>query len=326
MTKVLTKNQVQSIQEFNQNVENFRNSMEPIIREKNAKMVYNTDQMGVNLELLPKRTLDIRGSHQILSNVQQEKSLTHSYSMQFLISIDGELIEPSLIISKEDHGRFGPGVLSTMFRSNELFQCASNSGKLNKGIMAEWFKTVFFSKTHSGSVLVLDSLSMHRDDNTINKVKPQGFQYTKITIPPGLTGQVQPLDVGFNRSYKASIRRLSLDINRNRPNVKLDLRDTFFKLNAFLCFQFRSARFRDFIKHAWKKSGLWLQNINEFEYDHYPDPIHFCFDKHTLQTCKCSYCQNSCVVKCAWCKRLLCFNHYFFPQENKIHYCNEYVE
>lgn len=326
MTKVLTKKQVQSIPEFNQNVINFRNSMKPIIREIDSKMIYNTDQMGINLELLSKRTLDIRGSRQILTNVQQEKSLTHSYTIQFLISLDGELVGPSLIILQEEHGVLGPGVSATMFKSVELFVRATGSGKLKKEIMKEWFQHVFFSKTQSGSVLVLDSLSMQRDDVTINSVKPRNFQYTKITIPPGMTGQVQPLDVGFNRTYKAVLRRLSEDINQNRPDIELHLRDTRLKLNAFLCFQFRSKRFHDFIKHAWKASGIWLEDVHAFEYVYFPDPLHFCFDKHTLLTCNCSYCHKSCVVKCSWCKRLLCFDHYFYPFQKKIHHCNEYVE
>lgn len=79
-TKVLIHKQVRNLPNFNSSVEKFRDQIKSRIRSINAIKIFNTDQMGVNIELLSKRTLEVCGSKQVVSTVEN--------SMKILYSID----------------------------------------------------------------------------------------------------------------------------------------------------------------------------------------------------------------------------------------------
>lgn len=283
----------------------------------------NTDQSGFTLELLSHRTLETCGTQQVYSNMQSKSANTHSYTAQFLITASGELKAPLFLILPEKGGNFGPRVASTMFRHPELHVVSSTSGKITKPLLKDWFKNVFFPNVPSDSVLLLDSLTTYKDRAEIDAEKPHDKNYSTITIPGGLTGQTQPLDVYFNRPYKAFLRRISDFINYYcETTIKLHLRDTILKLQTLTHNQFRSPRFKGFIKHAWEKSGLIAENELSNNSYRFEDPNDFCFSSDCILRQSCSSCDNSqCFIRCAWCKAILCFKDFYF----EFHFCENFI-
>lgn len=265
----------------------------------------------------------------MFSTIRSKASGTHSYTVQFLISASGELKAPLFIIMPETGGQFGVRVAQTMFRHHEIYTVASTSGKITKELMKKWFLDVYFPNVGDDSILLLDSLTTYRDRAQIDIEKPAGKEYAVITIPGGLTGDTQPLDVYFNRPYKAYMRRISDHISFNEENaIKLNTRDVIFKLHTIIHNQFRSPRFRNFLKHSWVMSGLFDSYVDDDDVEYWADPNGFCFDPMEILSTPCLICDAiPCFIRCAWCKKCFCFTHFYMGQMNdEFHYCNDYVE
>jgi hypothetical protein len=119
--------------------------------------------------------------------------------------------------------------------------------------------------------------------------------------------------------------------------IKLHLCDSILKLQAIVYNQFRSPRFKNFIIHAWQKSGL-LSRIDQEDSRsddddddtsvlYFDDPKSFCFDAHCILNNHCASCAvKPCFIRCAWCKLYYCFNHLFFEGHDGFHFCEEFIE
>lgn len=163
-------------------------------------------------------------------------------------------------------------------------------------MLEDWFKKIYFPNSGNDSILLLDSLTTYKDRVEIDKSKPNNQKYQVITIPGGITGYVQPLDVLFNRTYKTFVRRLSDHINFYHEEIKLHQRDTNIRLQTIVHHQFRSPRFNQFIRHSWIKSGL-TDNLNRDQHEDddssvlwFDDPNGFCFDALKILNNKCVFC------------------------------------
>jgi hypothetical protein len=53
-------------------------------------------------------------------------------------------------------------------------------------------------------ILFLDSFSVHLKGSNVRKI--QDLRVQVEFIPPGCTGLLQPVDVGFNKAFKAKMR------------------------------------------------------------------------------------------------------------------------
>ena len=51
-------------------------------------------------------------------------------------------------------------------------------------------------------ILFLDSFTVHKMGSVVNAIQALGVEVD--FIPPGCTGMVQPVDVGYNKPFKAS--------------------------------------------------------------------------------------------------------------------------
>jgi hypothetical protein len=58
-------------------------------------------------------------------------------------------------------------------------------------------------------LLFLDSFAVHMMGSVINKIQKLGIEVD--FIPPGCTGLVQPVDVGYNKSFKAKVKDQYMD-------------------------------------------------------------------------------------------------------------------
>lgn len=144
ITKLVSRSDIRNMAQVNTSAADFIEEFPNFIELMPPETVFNTDQSGFNIELLSGRTLENRGPNIIEARVKQQHSVSHSYTIQPLISASGELIAPLFIVLQETNGQFGPFVQQRMFRHKEIFAVASSSGKVTKPIMKRWFLEVYF--------------------------------------------------------------------------------------------------------------------------------------------------------------------------------------
>lgn len=335
VTKVLAKKDATPAaqQQVEQTIIQFRNDFREATNGIDLAKIFNTDQSGFSPEHLSGRTLEIRGTKKVFSTIRSSHSASHQYTVQFMISAAGELVKPLFIILREINGVFGERVINTMFRHEEVYMQPSTNGKITKEILRLWFRDLYFPNTGDESVLLLDSLTTYRDRAAINREKPENQQYTVIIIPGGLTSYTQPLDVFFNRQYKAFFLIISDHIHTHHEEIKLNVRDTIIKMHVLTHNQFRSPLFQRFRQYSWKKAGL-IGNIDEIgdaddenEDAWFFDPNEFCFDDMSLLQNPCSSCNvQPSFIRCAWCKQYLCFIHFYGENNENLHYCEDFQE
>ena len=179
---------------------------------------------------------------------------------------------------------------------------------MTKALIKTWLKDVYFPSVDKESHLVVDALTQYCDHNNVNEAVPEGATFELKKIPAGATGKVQPLDVGFFRSWKQFVRRIS-DRALMEGKINLFQRDNIIKLQSLVHFQFSAPQYSNMIRYAWYKSGLVQTRPPQFE-----TPLQFCF---SLDIEHCKNCTRFRFVKCSWCHDFLCFDHFF----NEYHIC-----
>lgn len=165
--------------------------------------VINIDQMGINLEVVSGRTLEVQGEGAVIKAIQAPNALQHSCTIMPAITAAGKLTSPLYVCMKEanaeaEQGRFGTSVTQTMFRHPNIHVVANKSAIMNKQRTMEYFRDVLFPNAPDNFLLLCDSTNLFKDDEMINSVKPPSTTFVKKVIPPKTTGLIQPLDLFFN--------------------------------------------------------------------------------------------------------------------------------
>lgn len=307
----------------------FIEKIKPLYAKNPAKML-NSDQCGFNIELYPERTLEVKGTRHIEGLVEAKKSLTHSYTLMPMISGDGRLLKPTLIVHQTPNasttGNFGPRVLKSMFTHESILIKTTTSGKVDKNILQQWATDVLFKAPGTNnSTLLLDAYTGHRDKNNLDTNKPKNFNYSIEYIPENTTSKCQPLDKEPNRTLKQMMRTMSeafLVVDaRITTRIRLSTRDAIDMLQVLILNQIDSPRFQTWIVHAWKSCGYTSKQMS------YISPNKYCLDIEVTRQ-KCALCEpssfRSAFIRCGWCTLCICEYHFFF--HGQIHYCSKYVK
>lgn len=114
--------------------------------------VYNTDQSGFNLEMHAERTLAFVRTLKVESLAQSINSLTHSYTIQPIITASGLLKSPLLIVTQEKGGCFGPIFEKTLYKAENIVTFASQSGKLSSKLAVQWFQDIFLIRALANDI------------------------------------------------------------------------------------------------------------------------------------------------------------------------------
>ena len=102
-------------------------------------------------------------------------------------------------------------------------------------------------------------------------------------------------------------------------DVKIFHRDSVIKLMSLVHKQFGSPRFRPMWIYAWHKAGYLDERPVEFL-----NPVQYCFSDRSGAD-SCCFCRQPEFVKCGWCTRLLCFDHFWGGSDDFGHLCSELV-
>jgi len=157
INKFITQKSVLGQVKLKEQATEFVDDISRLISEVGECNIFNTDQSGFNLEMHTGRTLSFKGELKIEALAQSLNLMTHSYTIQPLISANGTLLSPLLIVLQEKDGIFGPKIKKNLFTPENVHVLASKSGKLTSNLVQEWFKEVFLPSTNNKSILLLDS-------------------------------------------------------------------------------------------------------------------------------------------------------------------------
>ena len=275
--------------------------------------VWNTDQSGFNYELVSGRTLSDRGEKETFAMVQNINSLTHSYTIQELISNDGHLAPKLFICFQEASGEFGPRVNERVRASqpNNIVVTCTTSGKLTKSALGFWVSNCLDPIVSENTLLLQDSWTTQKDREVFDQNLRQPTLLTIETIPPKVTKYIQPLDVYFFRQYKLMVRRFQDDIRSFSSEdaiSKLNDRVFIMRMHSFVYNQLSSPRFHNMLLHAWKALGYSID-------DHIPSfknvlQVNF---KDNFENCKYPECTSAGFINCSYCDKAICSQHCLDP-------------
>ena len=154
--------------------------------------IFNSDQSGFNLETYVGRMLTLKSSSKIERLAQSLNSSAHSYTIQSIVSVDGDLKSPLLIVLQEAGGKFRPIVEKTLYKADNIVTFASKSGKLTSDLVIKWFTDVFLPNTGKESVLCLDGLDKLKKFDDVDKANKN---VKILMILAETTSSIQSLDV-----------------------------------------------------------------------------------------------------------------------------------
>lgn len=166
------------------------------------------------------------------------------------------------------------------------------------------------------SLLLIDSWTGHCPE-VVDYERPLNKDIKVMIIPKGTTGRIQPLDVFGFRIWKNFVRHFSDSIVLMNYDMNLHLRNNIIKLQSLTHNQLASPRYVNLFKYSWFKSGYIKEKPDDFE-----NPVSFAFGEACKSHCEISGCNNIAIIRCSWCKKSLCFKHYF----DDYHYCSTYNE
>lgn len=137
-----------------------------------------------------------------------------------------------------------------------------------------------------------------------------------LQIPPGTTGEVQPLDVGFLRQYKILLKRIEeaalMDprVQEQRRNEPEHRRYHVLNINSLVWNQLGAPVYRDMNRYAWRKTDSRYRET-ELELGSPPptvNNVNFRFGNGLM--CEVANCNHTAIVRCSHCGKLLCAKHF----------------
>lgn len=184
-----------------------------ILKKYASSDIYNADETGLFYELLPTKTLDMKG--QLCSGGKHSKKRA---TLLLCTNMDGSDKRCPLVIGKSARPRCFKGG-----KSLPVKYIANNKSWMTRAIFCDWIKAFDRDmKAQNRKVcLLIDNCSAHNIENLeLENVEVRFF-------PPNCTALIQPLDQGIIRSVKSAyrqrlIQRLLLNIDTGRP-TKVDL-------------------------------------------------------------------------------------------------------
>lgn len=135
INKFVTRKTIENKKKLEQEAKTFVEKIKSDISLVGVENVLNSNQSGFNLEMHTGRTLSFTGQATVEALTQSVNSMTHSYTIQPLISANGVLFSPLLIVLQEKDGKFGAIVKKNLFEPANVHVLASNSGKLTNNLV-----------------------------------------------------------------------------------------------------------------------------------------------------------------------------------------------
>lgn len=326
ITRLVSKREVKSDEEIAVAAKNFQNEIQQLIPKFDPKYIFNTDQCGFQYELLSQRTLTFKGAKSVFGFSQSPTNLaTHSYTVQYVINFEGEVLGNVFLCLQEKSGKLGPRVKQDVERflpPNVTLTC-STSGKMSTSLTEYFLEKQVVPNVNDKFLWIVDSWTGHTNMQTYEKVFGHSGRPRCVVkiIPEKCTPLAQPLDTTFHRQLKYLAREVlaGLEVHVANPQVNPDdnwtTRKGVIKLQSLLHHQMSAPIFKPMIKYSWYSAGLTnnkvaFQNVKE---------VCFTFNSSDSLHCQLPGCRNDRFLKCARCRKLVCLHHFWI--ENHFYTC-----
>ena len=257
--------------------------------------------MGLELELHSNRTLSYKGEKMTITSERSINATTHSYSVQQTISFGGHLIGLVFVYLKEVKGRMSDNIKAHLFKPDNVVCTRSASGKVTTSLVEYWKDHVLqpLLSKNSKYLLLSDSWSTQEAESLDKNLQT----VERLEIPRKTTSLIQPLDVYFNRQWKAIARNAYDRVRLDELSINISERNNIIRLQSLIRNQMRSPIFVPMIKFAWYPSIYTKQNPSPFQ-----NVKEACFS-FISDSCSEQSCDQSPFITCSWCEKDLCFDH-----------------
>ncbi|PIC32824.1 hypothetical protein B9Z55_013019 [Caenorhabditis nigoni] len=279
-----------------QSIIDFKNNVVPRIRNQYAPdHIFNVDQTGIVLEETTKRTLAKRGTDKVFRVCQRDNPTRHSMTFNPCISADGKLTGKLFVTLYEPKPPRSFRQMVAPF--TDLHVTHSTSGIMTTRLAEEWMEKCLLPSIPDRSVLLLDSWHGFDKMKVLRAVARKNLEI--VTFPPRTTGQLQPLDLFFNRQLKCFLRKLQDEIRLKHNDFTISVRNNLLKVARFTQNQFQAPRFAPMIQRGFYELGIVTTRPT------FDTPAEFCFDPEVGKE-KCKTCTNLSFFKCAHCEETYC--------------------
>ena len=297
-----------------------------LLPQFDSDQVYNFDQSGFQREIHRQVTLAICGTKGIDAVVDNLNAMSHSYTIMPLLVLSGRLGPKLYICLQEVSGHFPKTkvteINTLVQKLGNVFVTCSTSGKMGTKDLHVYLENCFWPFAGNRSLLNVDSWTPFKKAQ--NFKPPKGCNKTVVVenIPPKTTYDRQPLDRQFFRTYKSSIKQIyDYSLRDKCFKSKLHHRDTIIKIHSFVYHQYSSPRFSSWLQRAWHVCGFAIDEPSDIF-----NPHQYLFEFKRFLKCDSNNCNNSFFVRCTWCQRVFCFDHFYNDPNFHFSLCINFVE
>lgn len=163
-----------------------------------SKCIVNMDEVPMCFDSPASRTVDEIGVSSVgITSTGHDKS---GFTVVLACTASGHKLTPMVIFKRKT-------IPKESFPKGIVVHC-NEKGWMNTTVMEVWGEQCFSTRPNSiferKSLLILDSMASHKDENAKKWFKSNGTELA--VIPGGLTSKLQPLDISVNRSFKSLVR------------------------------------------------------------------------------------------------------------------------
>lgn len=317
ITRLVSKREVCSEEEILEAATKFQQKIRDLIPKFDQTHVLNTDQTGFQYEITSQRTLTPRGEKIIYGYAQSPKNLaTHSYTVQYVINLAGQIVGKVFVCLQEESGRFGIRVkreVESYCPCNVELTC-STSGKMTTSLNEYLIEKLLIPNIKGPFLHIVDAWAGHKNPDSYAKYFGGSTGRPEIdlqVIPDKCTPTCQPCDATFYRQLKylsseiTSGLRLHLGVPEVHKEDSWNTRKGQIKLQSLYHFQLSAPIFQPMLKYAWYACKLTFEKT-KFEN---VKQVCFIFSESDSQKCEIGDCSKVRFIKCAWCRKCLCAHH-----------------
>ncbi len=175
---------------------------------RSQDFLMNMDQTNNYLCVSPKSTVNVCGSQ--IVNMHKGADDSHCCTIAFTVTASGKILPP-FVVYKGTRGGGGIHRQDLPKHPQGIVYTVQKKAWFNEEVMLEWVDTVlapYAAKVPIGiiPILFLDSFKVHMLGTVADAIHKLGVEIK--FIPPGCTGLIQLINVGFTKPYKANYTKL----------------------------------------------------------------------------------------------------------------------
>ncbi|CAF1441769.1 unnamed protein product [Didymodactylos carnosus] len=276
VTKLITQREVVDADTINDSANDFVNKIKKLLPHYRGRNVLNTDQTGLEIEMVGNRTLSFKG---------EKATFGKCY-----------------LCLKEKNGHMSDNIKKDLFQASNVTITCSKSGKLTSSLVEYWIHNVLKPAVDNEKVLLLlDAWGGQTDQKLYSTMKHLRLEI----IPKKTTSTIQPLDITFSRQYKHIIRTIYDHVRLYGINCNLSQRNNIIKLTSLCYNQICSKTFLPMHRYSWFQGGYVEKDPGPYEN---VEQLYFRFREYG---CHENQCTNIPLIQCSYCEKVLCFYHFF---------------